>query len=87
MSVVSVPVSESPRQAVANVVAPRQGQGAAAPVDVTVSAIAFAILAILGMFTAFAALAGAMPVVVVVSLASVVLSVVTAFSQLRRAGL
>ena len=53
---------------------------------VTVVAVVFAVLAILSMFILFAA-AGSLPVVVGCALASLVVSVATAFHQLRRAGL
>ena len=45
-----------------------------------------AVLTILGMFTAFAAVADSKPVVVGCAIVSVVVSVATAFQQLRRAG-
>ena len=54
---------------------------------VTVVAVVFAVLAILSMFILFAAAAGSLPVVVGCALASLVVSVATAFHQLRRAGL
>ena len=56
--------------------------------DTTVTVVAvFAVLAILSMFILFAAAAGSLPVVVGCALASLVVSVATAFHQLRRAGL
>ena len=54
---------------------------------VTVVAVVFAVLAILSMFILFAAAAGSLQVVVGCALASLVVSVATAFHQLRRAGL
>ena len=55
--------------------------------DATVVSVALAVLAVLGMFTVFAAIADSKPVVVGCAVVSVVVSVATAFWQLRRAGL
>mgnify|MGYP000874737112 FL=1 len=55
--------------------------------DATVVSVALAVLAVLGMFTVFAAIADSKPVVVACAVVSVVVSVATAFWQLRRAGL
>lgn len=55
--------------------------------DVTVAATVLAVLAILSMFTVFATIAGAMPVVAFCALASLVISVSSAFYLLRRAGI
>ena len=54
--------------------------------DIAVVSTALAVLTILGMFTAFAAVADSKSVVVGCAIVSVVVSVATAFQQLRRAG-
>lgn len=56
-------------------------------VDVTAVAVVLAVLAIVGMFTVFAALAGSMAVTAGCGAVTTVLSVSAAFHQLRRAGL
>ena len=63
-----------------------KASAAASQPDIAVVSTALAVLTILGMFTAFAAVAGSKPVVVGCAIVSVVVSVATAFQQLRRAG-
>ena len=63
-----------------------KASAAAAQPDIAVVSTALAVLTILGMFTAFAAVADSKPVVVGCAIVSVVVSVATAFQQLRRAG-
>ena len=61
-----------------------KASAAASQPDIAVVSTALAVLTILGMFTAFAA--DSKPVVVGCAIVSVVVSVATAFQQLRRAG-
>lgn len=63
-----------------------KASAAASQPDIAVVSAALAVLTILGMFTAFAAVADSKPVVVGCAIVSVVVSVATAFQQLRRAG-
>ena len=63
-----------------------KASAAASQPDSAVVSTALAVLTILGMFTAFAAVADSKPVVVGCAIVSVVVSVATAFQQLRRAG-
>ena len=63
-----------------------KASAAASHPDIAVVSTALAVLTILGMFTAFAAVADSKPVVVGCAIVSVVVSVATAFQQLRRAG-
>ena len=64
----------------------REGLCCPSQPDIAVVSTALAVLTILGMFTAFAAVADSKPVVVGCAIVSVVVSVATAFQQLRRAG-
>ena len=63
-----------------------KASAAASQPDIAVVSTALAVLTILGMFTAFAAVADSKPDVVGCAIVSVVVSVATAFQQLRRAG-
>ena len=63
-----------------------KASAAASQPDIAVVSAALAVLTILGMFTAFAAVADSKPVVVGCAIVSVVVSVATAFKRLRRAG-
>ncbi|WP_167202394.1 hypothetical protein [Actinomyces respiraculi] len=84
---VSTPVLEMVRSPLADNTVEERHEATGGCADVSVVTTVLAVLAILSMFTAFAAVAGSMPVVVITALVSTVVCVVTAFRELRRAGM